>query len=292
MTARTLRELGDPKHAMAQVADEIYKSLAVQGQAAVKLIFLALSQKVEGQEFLRTRKTRAELWSVVGNKSTADDIVARFAERRLLKISPAAERRPEDDTIEVAHEALLRNWTEFRKWVVEEGARIDQRMFISRQAALWVDSAGQEAESGQQDGTGLLLSGIALRQAMTDLYASFPENSSERRFLDASEKKARWVEGELTRAADAARKEAEWSGRRRGAPSGATASSAAQSYSRWWGSPGSRSWNGARTRTSARKTSLKPPARSARSSPSSRGAWRCVRSTAGGRSTRRTRPMR
>ncbi len=210
VTARTLRELGDPKHAMAQVADEIYKSLAVQGQAAVKLIFLALSQKIEGQEFLRTRKTRAELWSIVGNKLTADDVIARLAERRLLKISPAAERRAEDDTIEVAHEALLRNWTEFRKWVVESGARIDQRMFISRQAALWADSAGKEAESGQQDATGLLLSGIALSQAMTDIYADFPENSVERRFLDASEKKARWVEGELARAADAARKEADW----------------------------------------------------------------------------------
>jgi hypothetical protein len=104
VTARTLRELGDPKHAMAQVADEIYKSLAVQGQAAVKLIFLALSQKVEGQEFLRTRKTRAELWSVVGNKSTADDVIARFAERPASFATPSA---PRDITIEVAHEALL-----------------------------------------------------------------------------------------------------------------------------------------------------------------------------------------
>lgn len=210
VTAHTLADLGDPKLAMAKVADEIYQPLSLQGKEAVKHIFLALAQKVEGHEFLRTRKTRAELWSLVGNKTTADDIVERFAARRLLKVSPAATGRPEDDILEVAHEALLRNWTEFRKWVVEEGARIDQRMFVSRQAALWADSAGKADDASRQDATGLLLSGIALSQAMADLYKEYPEGSIERRFLDASQRKSSWVEGELTRAAEAARKEAAW----------------------------------------------------------------------------------
>ncbi|HEX4886063.1 MAG TPA: AAA family ATPase [Casimicrobiaceae bacterium] len=210
VTRRTLAELGDPKHAMAKVADEVYSALLVEGQAAARLVFLRLSRKVEGQEFLRVRQLRKDLWSAVGNKLTVDDVIGRFAERRLLRVSPAGSGDPAEDTIEVAHEALLRNWTEFRKWVVEAGARLDQRMFVSRQAALWSESEGRAAGAREQDATGLLLSGIALRQAMEDLYADFPAQSVERRFLDASSRKAQWVESELQRAADAARLEAAW----------------------------------------------------------------------------------
>src|SRR6185369_14805561 len=131
--------------------------------------------------------------------------------RRLLKVSPAADGESKHDTIEVAHEALLRNWTEFRKWVVEEGTRLDQRSFISRQAVLWADCPeAQRPDAERQDSTGLLLSGIALRQAMADIYNDFPEQSVERRFLDASDRKSRWVEGELQRAAEAAQNEAAW----------------------------------------------------------------------------------
>ncbi len=211
---RTLAELGDPKHAMAKVADALYEAMSVQGQAATKLVFLQLARKVEGQEFLRARRTRRELWSEVGNSDTADDVIRRFAERRLLRVSPAPGGAPADDTIEVAHEALLRNWNEFRRWVVEEGSKLDQRMFVSRQAAAWAGSAAKRDPAAAQDGTGLLLSGLALQQAMKDIYPTLAEGSVERRFLDESRRKETYIQGELTRAAEAARNEARWAGER------------------------------------------------------------------------------
>ncbi|MGH8675493.1 MAG: hypothetical protein ACREVG_14430, partial [Burkholderiales bacterium] len=200
------RALGDAKYAMAKVADDLYQDFAEQNRKATRTLLLALAKRVEGHEYARNRRVREHLWSVVGNKQTVDYVLGQFESRRLLRVTRGGDDRAKD-TVEVAHEALLRNWTRFAAWAMEDDEPLRQRAFITDQAERWLasvgrsDSAGTPADGSALDTTGLLLGGLALEQAM-QLYQTFGEGSNERSFLDESKRKAEYIKNELGRVVD------------------------------------------------------------------------------------------
>lgn len=197
------RALGDPKYAMATVADDVYAGFAEQDRKATRTLFLALAKHVQAHEYVRDRRVREHLWGVAGNKQTVDYVLEELEKRRLLRVTRSGDDRAKD-TVEVAHEALLRNWTKFTKWASEEAEPLRQRAFITDMAERWLasvgrsDSASTPADGRASDTTGLLLGGLALEQAMEQLYQAFGEGSIERRFLDESKRKAEYLKNELS----------------------------------------------------------------------------------------------
>ena len=98
------------------------------------------------------------------------DVAGRLADRRLLTVS--------DGTVEVAHEALLREWPRLRGWLDEDvqGRRLHRR--LGEAARAW-DADGRDA--------GELYRGARLAAAL-DWAAEHDRelNATERAFLDAS----------------------------------------------------------------------------------------------------------
>ena len=78
-------------------------------------LFLRLVTLGEGAEDTRRRATLSELVSLTPNGDLTEEIVDQFVDVRLLSLDHDPETR--QPTVEVAHEALLREWERLRQWL-------------------------------------------------------------------------------------------------------------------------------------------------------------------------------
>jgi WD40 repeat protein/serine/threonine protein kinase len=146
LTHEAYQTIGGTVGALAQRAEELYNELNVDGQETAKQMFLRLVTLGEGVEDTRRRTPRAELTAITANEDLLNDIIDLFAEYRLLSLDhDPATRTP---TVEVAHEAMLREWERLRNWLNE--SRSDVRM--QRQLAQMAD----EWRASNQDSSFLL----------------------------------------------------------------------------------------------------------------------------------------
>jgi hypothetical protein len=108
LTTAAYRALGGVVGALAQRAEELFTASSADEQTATRRLFTRLVTLGEGTEDTRRRVRRAEL-----NASAVTDVVIdRYGDARLLTFDrDPATREP---TVEVAHEALLRNWPRLR----------------------------------------------------------------------------------------------------------------------------------------------------------------------------------
>jgi WD40 repeat protein len=85
---------------------------------------------------------RSELATAVVNEALVDELIEAYAAYRLLTLDHDPDsRRP---TVEVAHEALLREWERLRGWLQESQADIRWQRQLTRAAEEWRRS-GQDA---------------------------------------------------------------------------------------------------------------------------------------------------
>ncbi|MBX2998888.1 MAG: AAA family ATPase [Caldilineaceae bacterium] len=97
--------------ALTHYADGIYARLAPQEQMAARRIFLQLVQPGQGTEDVRRTATRAEI-------GEADWLlVQRMADARLVITNQNANG---DETAELVHEALIREWRRLQSWLDED----------------------------------------------------------------------------------------------------------------------------------------------------------------------------
>jgi WD40 repeat protein len=131
-------------------------------------VLLRLADEEEGGAIVRRRITLTEL-EAQRNPEIAE-VVTRLTDRRLLTAS--------DGTVEVAHEALLREWPRLRAWLDDDvhGRRLHRQ--IGDAARAW-DADARDP--------GALYRGARLTAAL-DWRSSHQEqlNATERAFLDAS----------------------------------------------------------------------------------------------------------
>ncbi len=115
--------------ALGHRAEEIYASLNQTKQEMTRQLFLRLVTLGEGIEDTRRRVLRSEIEAIWATEdgppaSVISPVVDRFGKYRLLTFDhDPATRAP---TVEVAHEALLREWPRLRAWLDE--SRDDVRM--------------------------------------------------------------------------------------------------------------------------------------------------------------------
>jgi len=167
-------------------AEGLYQELVDSTQAAARQLFLRLVTLGEGTVDTRRRVLMSELEAigVSGNPTTTEDwsqaldsVIGLFGSHRLLTFDRNPTTR--EPTVEVAHEALLGEWTRLGGWLDE--SRADVRM----QRVL--GNAPVERAAAERDPS-FLLRGSRLEQyegwaASTDLALT----ADERLFLDASQ---------------------------------------------------------------------------------------------------------
>lgn len=175
MTLDAYAEIGGVSGALVRRAEALYGELDVDGQDAVRQLFLRLAASEDDVGVTRRRVSQADVLSI-GDPEVMQAAFEIFGTARLLSFDrdPASGR----STVEVAHEALLVEWPRLRGWL--EAAAEDLR--AQRRLA-----AGAREWAAEGRDPSFLVTGSRLMQL-----AAWRENSDvaitkeEREFLDAS----------------------------------------------------------------------------------------------------------
>ncbi len=115
ITHENYRAIGKTTGALAKRAEEIYCELPPEQQAIAQQMFLRLVTLGEGVEDTRRRTLRSELSALAADSDAMDEVIDTFSSYRLLSLDhDPATRFP---TVEVAHEAILREWERLRGWL-------------------------------------------------------------------------------------------------------------------------------------------------------------------------------
>jgi hypothetical protein len=139
-----LAELPSVLSALGTAAESLYKQLPAPMAAACERMMLELTIPAENyQEPLRRRRREFEVVDLLVRHTQveerqAEELIDALAKARLVVRTGEGE----DAQLEVAHEAVFRNWERFRTWVSgdETKARLQALRQIGREAAQWADN--------------------------------------------------------------------------------------------------------------------------------------------------------
>jgi WD40 repeat protein len=169
LTHAAYKDIGEVQGALTTYANAQYQLLNPSEQKQVQRIFVQLVRPGEGSEDTRRMALKAEL----GEQNWF--LVKKIADARLVVTS---QNSASIETVEVVHEALIKNWDKLREWMSAD------RDFRSWQERLRV--AMQECQEAQQD-EGALLRGVPLVVAESWLQKRSDELSSrEQKFIQKS----------------------------------------------------------------------------------------------------------
>ncbi|MDQ3857936.1 MAG: hypothetical protein M3327_05735 [Actinomycetota bacterium] len=162
---------GGVQGAIAKTAETVYRDkLSPEQQGLARNIFLRLTELGEGTEDTRRRVSIGELIPRREQEAKVREVLRMLADARLVTIG--------EETIEVAHEALIRHWPTLRAWLDEdrEGRLLHRRLTEASQE--W-DVLGRDP--------GALFRGMRLATTGDWATEHDPElNELEREFLTAS----------------------------------------------------------------------------------------------------------
>ncbi len=138
LTADAYRTIGGVSGALAGRAEEIYDGLGEQAQEAARQLFLRLVTLGEGAEDTRRRVERTELASMEVDQDALEEAIQAFGAWRLLSFD--RDPRTGTPTIEVAHEALMREWGRFRRWIDSGREQVRLHRRLASAAREWEDA--------------------------------------------------------------------------------------------------------------------------------------------------------
>jgi transcriptional regulator with XRE-family HTH domain len=135
LTDKAYREIGGVLGALGRSAEAVYSSLDEEGKSAARQLFLRLVTLGEGTEDTRRRVLRAELENLTTVNGLWSTVIDRFGKARLLTFDHDPLTR--GATVEVAHEALLREWSRLREWLTESRADIRLQRQLAGMVSEW-----------------------------------------------------------------------------------------------------------------------------------------------------------
>ncbi|WP_328285639.1 nSTAND1 domain-containing NTPase [Streptomyces sp. GQFP] len=167
LTVAAYEEAGGVSGAIAASGEQAYGDLSVAQAPAARRILLRLIAPGDGTADTRRPAERAEL------ETGPDDaaVVERLAAARLITLS--------EDTVELAHEALITGWPRLAEWIEQDRERLRAQRRLGEAARAW-------EELGRDPGA--LYRGTRLARA-EELFAGRPDDEltrAERAFLTAS----------------------------------------------------------------------------------------------------------
>ena len=183
--------------AIAHTADTVYSSESTPAQQQIaRSIFLRLTELGEGTQDTRRRVSIHELLppGPAEDAEQVQDVLVKLANARLITTS--------EGMVEVAHEALIREWPQLREWLAQdrEGLRLHRN--LTEAAGEWERLARDPGAlyRGDAPGAGAGMGGgqpAPAQRSGTGLPGGFPRSGRER----ASGARAPRVARERTRRA-------------------------------------------------------------------------------------------
>ena len=171
VTWEKYRELGGARRALGICADELYESLIPEEQVSARRVLLRLARPGEGSETMSNPIQRDELFLASEARDRVERVLNRLIATRLVRLSHG--RAAGDDQVELAHEALVRNWERLRDWLDEERITMRRRLRLTAAADLW-SAADRDPD--------LLWRGSQLDEALSHEHL----NKIEQAFVDSS----------------------------------------------------------------------------------------------------------
>lgn len=169
LTLAGYRDAGGARGAIARTAEHVYTTrLDTDQQQIARHLFLDLTELGEGTEDTRRRAERAALDERAGGADRLGPVLDVLVGSRLVTVG--------EDTVEVAHEALIREWPRLRDWLDEDREALRAMRHLSAAADDW-DRGGRDPAD--------LYRGPRLVAAL-DAAADAAVTDRDRQFLDAS----------------------------------------------------------------------------------------------------------
>jgi WD40 repeat protein len=134
LTLKGYTDSGGVRGAISRTAENVYQRLSPDQREIAKTIFLDLTELGEGTADTRRRVSHTEFLD--GNGTSIQEVLNLLAEARLITLG--------EDTVEVAHEALIRTWGRLQAWLDDSRGELRQRRMLTVAAHEW-DNAGRDA---------------------------------------------------------------------------------------------------------------------------------------------------
>lgn len=153
LTSVAFQQIGGPGGALAYRAEEIYARLDPPEQEAARRVLLALIRVGEGTVATRRRAALADLVPAGEEGGAVARVLQVLTDARLLIVGT---RATGESTVEIAHEALIRNWPRARQWIDDNRELLLWRGRVGPLVAQW---------SANLRDSGYLLRGAPLAEA-------------------------------------------------------------------------------------------------------------------------------
>jgi WD40 repeat protein/class 3 adenylate cyclase/tRNA A-37 threonylcarbamoyl transferase component Bud32 len=137
LTLEGYRAAGGVRGAIAHTAEEVFKGCNEHEQALMRRMFLQLTELGEATEDTRRRVPPSELIPE-GDGAAATEVLEQLAESRLLVVG--------DHSVEIAHEALIREWPRLRGWLAEDREELRALRQLGAAARSWEESGRDDAD--------------------------------------------------------------------------------------------------------------------------------------------------
>ena len=158
-------QLGGVGGTLDKRATEIFQQFPQPKQEVARHIFLGLTQLGEGTEDTRRRVLKQDLITAKHPEALIDEVIAELAdkENRLIVTSEltAKGKASGEVVVDVAHEALIRNWRLLRQWLDENRDKLREQRKLEAAANEWRNKQQENSKIAKD----YLLQGMRLREA-------------------------------------------------------------------------------------------------------------------------------
>jgi hypothetical protein len=148
-------KIGGIKSALERKAEAVYSSLEPEAQTIAQWIFLSLTRLGEGTEDTKRQVLKSDLLQGKYPPDLVEATLEKFIAAKLIVVNTPEDKlnisqsRNVDEitqelqllktevTIEVAHEILIRHWSNLRWWLDENRDRLHQQQWLEKERRNW-----------------------------------------------------------------------------------------------------------------------------------------------------------
>ena len=190
LTLAGYRAAGGVRGAIAQTAEEVFVACSPHEQALMRRMCLQLTELGETTEDTRRRVPLTEL-RPEGAGGEATVVLEQLARARLLVVS--------DDSAEIAHEALIREWPRLRGWLAEDREELRALRQLANAARSWVETGRDDADlyRGPRLAAAVELAGDARQLSRVEREFIVASQDAQTRALRDARRRARRLRGLL-----------------------------------------------------------------------------------------------
>jgi len=135
ITMEAFRELGGGRLALTRCADKFINSLIPQERILAERILLRLVRPGIGQDTVANRVRKVSLYSI-GPRENVDRVLDKLVQEHLVRLTEGEVEA--DSEVEIAHEALVRNWQHLVSLLDAERERMTTLRRLELKAGEWV----------------------------------------------------------------------------------------------------------------------------------------------------------